>query len=85
VIFTTHSLTLLERACAIQEVNASIPSARNHIKVVDLEKLNRDVKIIENVTCNSIVHRLNVPVDGERPIKISASTEDKEGEIFAPY
>lgn len=82
IIFTTHSLTLLEHACKIQDENANIPAARNHVRVVYLEKVDDRVILKENITYASIVHHLNVTVEGAKPIKIRTFTEDKECEIF---
>lgn len=82
IIFTTHSLSILEKTCELQELNRA-NAAANHIKVIFLEKKNNKVKIIQNATINTIQHRLNVTIENATSFKIDAFTEDRECVIFA--
>ncbi len=83
IIFTTHSLTILEKACGLQEENIQKPATKDQIKVVFLEKRNAKVKILQDVSYNSIVHKLNVTVAKKAIKKLLVYCEDKETEIFA--
>ncbi|MGN7811488.1 AAA family ATPase [Flavobacterium sp. 22076] len=79
IIFTTHSLNLLETACIIQQD----PKQSNQIKVIYLQKVDLNIKVIENPTFNFIQNRLNVSLSTQKKdLKINTFTEDKEGEIF---
>lgn len=82
IIFTTHSLSIIKKACALQEENKNIPSSKDHIKVVFLEKRNNSVKVIQDVSYNTIKHRLNVTMEGKLKSKLIAFVEDKETAIF---
>lgn len=79
IVFTTHSLTILEKVCELQE-NIKLT---NQVKVVYLEKKNSTVKANDNITFDIVRNKLNVALTGEKSIKkIPVFTEDKEGEIF---
>lgn len=79
IIFTTHSLTILEKACALQ----SDQHVQEQIKVVYLEKVDRQVTAIEELMYETIKRKLNVSLDPSKKItKIPVFTEDKEGRIF---
>ncbi len=82
IIFSTHSLSLLKYACELQKQNANNIDTNNHIKIIYLEKFNRLIKTLENISFNSIMHKLNVTIDGDKPVKINVFTEDKEFKIF---
>lgn len=79
VVFTTHSLIILEKSCELQE-NEKISG---QIKVVYLQKVDSKVKAIDNISFEFIKNKLNVAL-AIRPKqkKIPVFTEDKEGEIF---
>ncbi|NCA77691.1 MAG: ATP-binding protein [Alphaproteobacteria bacterium] len=79
IVFTSHSLTILEKLCALQE-DVRIPG---QIKVVYLQKEDSKVKAIENISYDVIKNKLNVTLAlRNKPKKIPVFTEDKEGEIF---
>lgn len=79
IIFTTHSLNILEKACGLQDD----PRILNQIKVVYLEKVDKNVKVIDDIPFDSIRNKLNVAMSLQvAPKKISVFTEDKEGQIF---
>ena len=79
IVFTTHSLTILEKVCEWQE---SIKIS-GQVKVVYLEKKNATVRAVDTITFEVIRNKLNVALTGEKSIrKISVFTEDREGEIF---
>lgn len=79
VIFTTHSLIILQKACEWQE-NKNISG---QTRVIFLKKLDASVKAIEDISFLAIKDNLNV-VLSKRPIAkgIPVFTEDKEAEIF---
>lgn len=79
IVFTTHSLTVLEKACEWQE-DESIP---DQVKVVYLQKYDNLVKAINNISYQKIRDKLNVTLSAQQPKKkIPVFTEDKEGETF---
>jgi len=82
IIFTTHSLSLLEYVCKIQEKNKKTASIKDQVIVHYLEKKNSKVELIQNVTYETIKHRLNVTIGKKGRKKIIAFTEDNEGLIF---
>jgi predicted ATPase len=83
IILTTHSLSILEKVCELQENLKAHESSKNQIKVIFLEKKNNKVKIIQDVTFNTIKNRLNVTVENFNVKKVNVFTEDKEAAIFA--
>ncbi|WP_417939496.1 ATP-dependent nuclease [Flavobacterium sp. RS13.1] len=79
IIFTTHSLNLLETACSIQQE----PKQAKLIKVIYLQKFDTKIKVIDSPSFNFIQNRLNVSLSTKKEdTKINTFTEDKEGEIF---
>ncbi|WP_421497759.1 ATP-dependent nuclease [Flavobacterium columnare] len=79
IIFTTHSLNLLETACKIQEDLKNL----NKLKIIYLQKVDDEIKIIECPNFNFIQNKLNVALSKKRiGKKINIFTEDKEAEIF---
>lgn len=82
IILTTHSLSILEKGCNLQEEFKKIPNTKDQIKIIFLEKKNNKIKIHENVTINTIRHRLNETIGDKDSSKIPVYTEDKEGIIF---
>lgn len=80
IIFTTHSLTLLEKACKLQEDER----LGNQARVIFLEKRDREIDAIEGLTFEAIMHKLNVTMSPSKIVKkVTAFTEDEEGRIFA--
>lgn len=79
IIITTHSLTLLEEACKLQEDERLGDQAR----VIFLEKRNRVINTIEGLSYKAIMHKLNVSMSPSKAItKVTTFTEDEEGRIF---
>lgn len=79
IIFTTHSLSLLETACVIQQ---DVKQSKL-IKVIYLQKFDNKIKVIQNPSFNFIQNKLNVSLSVRKEdLKINTFTEDKEGEIF---
>ena len=79
IIFTTHSLNLIELACEYQKDT----KLKDQIKVVYLQKLDDNINIIEKPTFNFIQNKLKVTLTVKpKDLKINVFTEDKEGEIF---
>ena len=79
IIFTTHSLTLLEEASKLQK---NVHRA-GQIKLVYLKKENQKVIFRENIDYNFIKNHLNRALVGQPVLnKIDVYTEDKEGAIF---
>lgn len=79
VIFTTHSLTLLERACHFQDDT----KLRNQVQVLFLKKVNNQIKVVPKPSYTFIRSMLNnVLVDKIKPRRFLVFTEDKECKIF---
>jgi AAA15 family ATPase/GTPase len=79
IIFTTHSLTILDRVCELQ----SEIKFKNQIKVIYLQKVDKEIIANENVTYQFIQNKLNVTLSTRKSVnKIPLFTEDKEAEIF---
>ena len=79
IIFTTHSLTILEKVCEWQDDVKIV----NQVKVIYLQKVDKNVKIIDNISFEMIKNKLNVAMALSQPIiKVPIFTEDKEGEVF---
>jgi predicted ATPase len=83
IIFTTHSLSILETVCELRELTQRKEATKNQIKLIYLEKKNNKINVLEDVSLNTIKHRLNVTIGGKKASKIPVFTEDKEAAIFA--
>lgn len=83
IIFTTHSLSILEQACHLQKEGNLKAATKDQIKVVFLEKKDNKIEIIKDVPFNTIKHRLNVTIEGKAAAKVQVFTEDKECAVFA--
>ncbi|WP_435525384.1 AAA family ATPase [Chryseobacterium indoltheticum] len=79
IIFTTHSLTILENVCELQNDE----KLRNQVKVVYLQKVDNQILIKDNISIEFIKNKLNVSLLLQtKASKINLFTEDKEAEIF---
>lgn len=79
IVFTTHSLNILEKACLIQDDK----KFKDQVKVIFLRKVNEHIKIVQNADFELIRSMLNnVLLDDIKPVKTRIFTEDKEGELF---
>ncbi|MGE6352927.1 AAA family ATPase [Flavobacterium sp. NPDC079362] len=79
IIFTTHSLNILERSCEWQ----SDIKINNQVKVLYLQKVDEKVKLVQDITFERIKHKLNISM-AAKPVTylVPVFTEDKECEIF---
>lgn len=82
IIFTTHSLSLIERCCELQDFGNQHQATLNQVKVVFLEKRNHKIQLFPDVTFRTIKNRLNVNIERIQEIKIFAFTEDREAQAF---
>ena len=82
IVFTTHSIPLLEESCKLlDEVQSRVHTA-GQIKVHFLEKKDNNIVLSNISSIESIKNRLNVSM-GYKPIqKLSIYTEDSEGRLF---
>lgn len=83
VIFTTHSLSLLEEACKQYQESQKHVNSNNQIQVLYLEKEDEHVKLTNIKDFQTIKNRLNVSIGNSTPKKLTVYTEDEEGTIFA--
>lgn len=79
IVFTTHSLNILEKTCEWQEDSR----IKDQIKVIYLQKVDSNIEAIENISYEVIKNKLNVALSLKpKNKKIPVFTEDKEGELF---
>ena len=82
IIFTTHSLTILEKANEIQ----SEPKRDGQVKLMFLTKEDGSINVKNNTNYNYIKNHLNHTLTGKpKTKKINLYTEDKEGAIFVKF
>lgn len=80
IIFTTHSLTILEKMCVHQED----PKITGQVKIIYLQKEDNLIKAIQDISFSQIKNKLNVTLSiSEQKKKVMVFTEDQEGKIFA--
>ena len=79
IIFTTHSLTILEKANEIQEKK----KRAGQVKIMFLTKEDGRINVKNDTNYNYIKNHLNRTLTGKsKTKKIDLYTEDKEGAIF---
>lgn len=78
VIFTTHSLMLLELGSRLYSEMRQNPKTENQIQLVYLEKIGENIDILEGVSFHTIKNRLRVNTEDERPNKVTVYSEDLE-------
>lgn len=79
IIFTTHSLTILEKANEIQ----TEPKRDGQVKLMFLTKEDGRISVKSDTSYNYIKNHLNRTLTGKsKTRKIDLYTEDKEGAIF---
>lgn len=79
IIFTTHSLTILEKANEIQANS----KRTEQVKLMFLTKEDGHINVKNNTSYNYIKNHLNRTLTGKsKTNKIDLYTEDKEGAIF---
>lgn len=80
VVFTTHSLTILEEVFSLQHNE----KFKDQVKVVFLQKLDGKVHLLDNRTFEEIKHKLNVTMAADQEkVKIPVFLEDNEATLFA--
>lgn len=80
VLFTTHSLNILNKVCEMQD-NIK---RENQVKVIFLEKKDNTIKVLDSVSYTAIQHKLNISLELIKPnSKVNTFTEDEEAKIFA--
>lgn len=80
IVFTTHSLSLLEYICAKIENNNPIIS--NNYELIYITSANRDIQVFQNPSYEIIYNGLMVSYNYTNFRKISVFTEDKEARYF---
>ncbi len=78
IIFTTHSLSMLEHVCSIVEMQ----KAAKDIKLVYLQKINQFIKCIENLAFSDITDKLLVHSQKNTETRITTFSEDDEGRYW---
>lgn len=79
IIFTTHSINLLEYACNLQNDKKRL----GQVNVIYMEKKDNNIISVNNISFNDIQHKLNLTIE-KNPLKnkIMTFTEDAEAQIF---
>lgn len=78
IVFTSHSLNLLEHAFGQRENKLQKTETASHIQIVYLEKRDKKINVVPDISLDSIRNRLKIAI-GEHPIeKVHAFTEDQE-------
>lgn len=85
IIFTTHSLMLLEIGSRLYNETRQNPHTSNQIQMIYLEKLfpTSIIEILEGVSFHTIKNRLRVNIEDEKPNKIYIYSEDEETRFVA--
>lgn len=78
VIFTTHSLMLLELGSRLYSEMRQNPKTEKQIQLIYLEKVGENIDILEGVSFHTIKNRLRVNTEDERPNKVTVYSEDLE-------
>lgn len=82
IIFTTHSLSLLEQGCKLQSECDSRPATASQVKVLFLEKKDKSICVNNSCGFETIKNRLNVAVSKKTQKNVAAFTEDKEAQLL---
>lgn len=82
IIFTTHSLSLLEEACRQYQESQTHNNSKGQVQVLYLEKQNERIILTNVKNYQTIKNRLNVSMDRELPKRLTIYTEDEEGQAF---
>lgn len=82
VVFTTHSLSLLEVVCNHYEESSKHANSKGQVQILYLQKENGQVKVTNIKSYQTIQNRLNVVTKNEPAKKLTIYTEDEEGAIF---
>lgn len=83
IVFTTHSLMLLELGSLLYNERRLNPHTANQIQLIYLEKVGNSIDIIEGVSFHTIKNRLRVCTDDEVPNKVMVYSEDNEAILVA--
>lgn len=78
IVFTTHSLMLLEIGSRLYNETRQNPKTANQIQLIYLEKLGDTIDVLEGASFHSIRNRLRVNTEDERPNKVTVYSEDLE-------
>lgn len=82
IVFTTHSLSLLEEVCSQYIDCQKHAKTNNQIQILYLEKVNGLIRLTNIKNYQTIRNRLNVSLSQDLPKKLIVYTEDEEGKIF---
>lgn len=79
IVFTTHSLSILEKLCGLQ----ADKKISGQVNVIYLQKVNSSVVAVESISYESIKNRLNVVLsENPKSIRVPIFSEDEEARIF---
>ena len=83
VVFTTHSMSLLESVDDMRCECMQKKATEGHIRIVYLSKQDGNVVINDKATFNNITQNLKVEIGKKEKVKIPVYTEDKENILLA--
>ena len=82
ILFTTHSLTLINEACKLQEECETNKARRGQVNVVFLQREDDHIIIRERVGFGTIENNLCVSLEEKPNTQVNVYTEDDEGWLF---
>lgn len=82
IVFTTHSLSLLEEVCKLQEECSKSPARKQHVNVVSLRRMDNHIQIRENILYGTIKSNLCLILQPRAKTTIDVYTEDNEARLF---
>ncbi len=82
IIFTTHSLTLINEACKLQDECEANEARKGQVNVVYLEREDDHIKIKENVRYGTIENNLCMALEKKTNTTVNIFTEDDEAWLF---
>ena len=82
IIFTTHSLTLINEACRLQDESEANSARKGQVNIVYLEREDDHITIKENVKYGTVENNLCMALEKAPNTKINIFTEDNEAWLF---
>ena len=82
IIFTTHSLTLINEACRLQDECEANEARKGQVNVVYLEREDSHIVIKENVRYGTVENNLCMALEKAPNTKVNIFTEDNEAWLF---
>lgn len=82
IIFTTHSLTLINEACKLQDECEANEARKGQVNVVYLEREDDHIAIKEKVRYGTVENNLCMALEKATNTRVNVFTEDNEAWLF---